>query len=1353
MEIYSSQTRSVQSDECCGKGHRPSLLLWTATGCRICLLCASNLISDRNAFLIHRLYAVEELSMALTDSVFSSALFDRYPKFFVSSLSDAIGSSVDQRFCESVTAVILSLCRLSRDTDESLVEDFIRQTVRQLGCPSLWRPSKCLTLHLIGLLLELHCEQEFCVPLAIKNQKEFVPNLIAGLQLPGEELHEEIFYIHFKLASLEDGVELFLHCSHRLCQAAIQALLKTESDSLRINCIALLSAMASRSTFDIRFAGGSAPGQERNVHSSRGTVVERDSTFVHSFAEAMKASLLSPDLQVQESALQLIYSVFPKGVCIDAELQILVDQGIVDYIFEVIRLLEKEENIQELAVDVLILLSAEERVFPHRFKVGLDTLARVLARSIDAHSIKLQTSILHLLSRSLSDITETLSTARAEELVLLLTKILHNHVKAVEDHALIGDINILSPTFNFTCLALISLTQAPSCAGIPNVNRILETATESAIVTASSAAKVNPDPSSLTYSASLLQEVYKFNKNRVAEEEAAHTTEALIRLCEFYLLPALTDNLEKLDDERLVLAFLETFTLILNTEVLESLHRFALKLTSNRCFTLTFELIGRFPSRQFKESAYKFMSGVVAKLTGCSIESYIEESLDYLAMDPYDLLLQVEHRNAGNQQLLSAQHASIAILSTSYTFNDRLAKETDIVASLEQHLLVNRGSALVLEATLKQFISLYAGAKDAIQDLNAAWSAEAEKILEAVVAHSSYRELLCSEIPKPVLKWFLRKESLKDVTIMQLLTRFTAVQSKCFGDGPQETNSSPLSMYHKETGSGFLEQLADLIGNEDCGTTVLVSLLDSLVVQGKDIVAQTFTKLARMHVPVGRQLIQHGIISTLQQSICTYGSKDTDSIITSCLELLFQLLYDSDSSYETMSSRSWRDIANQCATLVLRRKSSDTTLEVVAPLSLINLILQKSYESGSLTQACEILVCNRDLCAKLEGPILDASSQGAKLSKMDSKSVEEELLCGAAIFCLLRLRCALRFELLIDNLADEKQYVGFNNPSVNRDSGPNGSSMSRTSLTCEHWCRVLYFGPPSLKTLACCSIAEIFSQLPASSKAAINIRLEECNMPPSFLMAVTMVLQGSILGECEQLQKTASCCLSRLLHSHALSLQQKQSVASSPWNHLLLENLVSSLSSSNYNPNPGTIKSPASFSAAYVAVGLLKMSPPPPYLSSLFSEASITNIISNLCEADISPVVVSFFHELLLSRYLTDDHLRTLRDLFQETRKIRYGGEKQFLHRGVRQSKSRFLSSKILNVDHTANDIIHSAILELAITCGDEALEALSNDGEDSKTLHTESPGAFTSFLDAFMQDSCSLNNSSCWSSSITTGS
>ena len=56
------------------------------------------------------------------------------------------------------------------------------------------------------------------------------------------------------------------------------------------------------------------------------------------FAEAVKGSLLSTNLEVQTGTLDLIFHFLSSDGDICALLQILIDENVADYIFEVLRL-------------------------------------------------------------------------------------------------------------------------------------------------------------------------------------------------------------------------------------------------------------------------------------------------------------------------------------------------------------------------------------------------------------------------------------------------------------------------------------------------------------------------------------------------------------------------------------------------------------------------------------------------------------------------------------------------------------------------------------------------------------------------------------------------------------------------------------------------------------------------------------------------------------------------------------------------------------------------------------------------------------------------------------------------------
>jgi hypothetical protein len=62
------------------------------------------------------------------------------------------------------------------------------------------------------------------------------------------------------------------------------------------------------------------------------------------FAEAVKGSLLSTNLEVQAGTLDLIFHFLSSDANICALLQTLIDENVADYIFEVLRLSGKRSS-------------------------------------------------------------------------------------------------------------------------------------------------------------------------------------------------------------------------------------------------------------------------------------------------------------------------------------------------------------------------------------------------------------------------------------------------------------------------------------------------------------------------------------------------------------------------------------------------------------------------------------------------------------------------------------------------------------------------------------------------------------------------------------------------------------------------------------------------------------------------------------------------------------------------------------------------------------------------------------------------------------------------------------------------
>jgi hypothetical protein len=94
------------------------------------------------------------------------------------------------------------------------------------------------------------------------------------------------------------------------------------------SCSALLTLLARQGCFESAYTNG--------ISSSTGWDEGADHLINVLFAESVKGPLLSSDTQIQTSTLHLIFHYL---CCVSPEqIQLLVDENIADYVFEIIRL-------------------------------------------------------------------------------------------------------------------------------------------------------------------------------------------------------------------------------------------------------------------------------------------------------------------------------------------------------------------------------------------------------------------------------------------------------------------------------------------------------------------------------------------------------------------------------------------------------------------------------------------------------------------------------------------------------------------------------------------------------------------------------------------------------------------------------------------------------------------------------------------------------------------------------------------------------------------------------------------------------------------------------------------------------
>ncbi|KAI5350287.1 hypothetical protein L3X38_003178 [Prunus dulcis] len=195
------------------------------------------------------------LSGHLLRPPFLCSLLAFHPHFLVSLLVHALSSFDDDPIARQVVHLVSALCESAA---ASLSADFVARVSDRLSSGALaWSLRHLYTLHCLGILL--NCQQNN--PYAhIREKYGLITNLVEGLQLPSEEIRGEILFVLYKVSVLQYASEvgigtdfLFAFCP-KLLRLSLEALMKTQSDVVRLNCVAFLTMLAQRRLFGAAYA-------------------------------------------------------------------------------------------------------------------------------------------------------------------------------------------------------------------------------------------------------------------------------------------------------------------------------------------------------------------------------------------------------------------------------------------------------------------------------------------------------------------------------------------------------------------------------------------------------------------------------------------------------------------------------------------------------------------------------------------------------------------------------------------------------------------------------------------------------------------------------------------------------------------------------------------------------------------------------------------------------------------------------------------------------------------------------------------------------------------------------------------
>ncbi|XP_021749055.1 protein PRD1-like [Chenopodium quinoa] len=789
-----SPPSSSSSPQSCSQGHRSSLILQSEEGGSICLLCFTNLITNPNSPTFHVSYALSQLSHAVSQPSFLSPLLSFHTHLILSPLVHSLSSFDDEQIARQVIDVV---SQISDYGGSSVAGDFVASVAAVLSSGELaWSRRQVYSLHCLGVFLTRQMDTYD----SIKDKTGLINNLVMGLQLPSEEIRGEIMFVLYRICILqyssedEEGADILFEYCPMILQLSLDALMKTQRDDVRLNCLALLKVLGQRGFLSNAFSSefNMMDTCEADNYTQSSNDEPNGSSLSRLFAEAIKSPLLSPDSQVQVSTLDLIVHCLSCGNCSLKQIQVLVEENLADYIFEILRLSEYKDQIVSSCVQALDILSAAEHVFRQRLSLGFSTLVSVLPQVAEVPFHPVQPQMLKLILVGISSYPGVVSAKLAEEISSSLTLILKRYSA--------GEMGMLPEAFITICSIFVALVKSPSASRASNLMATVLQASRHAILASLSTNDLNSYQ--LLHSLSLLKETYSFchEISSICNSTEMQPRDSIIEVCQNHIVPWFMTEINGLEEES-VLRILETLHFILlqahDNQALQRTHA----LLSLSWFSLSFRCLGLYPTEKMKLTVYLMLSTIVDNILGDDSGKSIRTVASALPIDPVDLLFLLGQKH--NLDLSSCQIAVLQILHISSLYDEmqvsnpalnfldllmsfkfsiltfrffpiflRLADKKLILTSLEQYMLANSSHLLfraVDSIVVVYLLNLYALCRSfSKKNYQICYSSDAEKIFFELLEEQDW-DLSSFDIHPSSLKWLFQQEKFSKSLSCQIL--------------------------------------------------------------------------------------------------------------------------------------------------------------------------------------------------------------------------------------------------------------------------------------------------------------------------------------------------------------------------------------------------------------------------------------------------------------------------------------------------------------------------------------------------------------------------------------------------------
>ncbi|KAL3507195.1 hypothetical protein ACH5RR_032577 [Cinchona calisaya] len=1215
--------------ETCSQGHSTALNLPTSEGGRICLVCLSNLISNQKSPTIHVSYALSQLSQALIQPQFLHSFITFHSHFLISPLVNSLSAFHDAAIAAQIVDLVLRMCDAAKD--DQVYGEFVAKVSDRLSSYSLaFSCQQLQILHCLGVLLDLQISNPHAY---VKDKPALVFNLITGLQLPSEEIQGEILFVLYKMSLLQDrdkdnNFAEVLYANHaKLLHLSLEVLMKTQSDDVRLNCIALLTVFAFRGWFD-----NTCINDVKHSFESENLMQTTEQTtnrcpLITLFAEAVKGPLLSSDSQVQVATLDLIFLVLSWKDGTGEEIQVLVEENIADYVFEILRLSGCKDPLVNSCIQVLDLLSTAEQAFRQRLAVGFATLIPILhyVAEVPFHLAQIQS--LKLVGNCLSKCPGIVSRSDVEEISIIMTGMLKKQTD--------GESGILPETFNLACTLLVSLMKSSSSCGALSLS-LLHDASINAVLTCLSNYDKHPDQ--LLHSLYLLKETFTYSREEnLSEPIKLDLGHGIIDVCQKHILPWFMTAINDIEEEDVILGVIETFHSILLQISDTEIKMFAEILVSSSWFSLLLGCLGSFPSESMKLMVYLIFSSIVDVLLLEDGGQPIRDAACHLPSDPIDLLFLLGQKSSHDIQLFSCQSAVLLIFYISSLYDDRLADDKMVLASLEQFILLNGTDFLYgisTSVTIDIIINLYGLYRGfAKRSYQVPYSPEAERILFHLLADKEW-DLLSLKIHFTSLKWLFQQEK-----IFKLLSEQMLNLSRC-----NSLRGSSITVYGKDRLYVDVKSIAELImSGENFGPMLLVCLFGELTEQDDqedDIISvvHTITDIIEFLPAASDQLCVHGIAGP----ICNIYSHERYSSLPDLFMDTSNLVISVLCSVQSKSlsdDEAWVTIAIKLMDYLISTTKTDCwPQENIMVISILALVLHHSTNQA-LIETSKIILLSTPLASIIKQTISEACSKGPALVDHDDGTKSGDALRVLLLLMFFSLRS---LPAVLPGMTETHNLLEDDNEE---------QPIPYISLNCRDFCKLLHFGCPPIKLVSSYCLLALFNRISDHGRR----KPDGLNIRRGSLLSIMAILEGLTFSSDVRISLNCSLCLSMLIDWKGLD-GKELAAESNIWCRMMVEELVISLAVPRLASTFIMIHHKP---AIQVAVALLRLKETPQWMASVLDDSSLTAIIQNISIGNVNRELVLLFRELLNSGYLKAENIASLNRVFQACRKHLYVDEVQ----------------------------------------------------------------------------------------------